>query len=171
MTGANVIALCTSRQRGQQKTPVPVIELVENHGIVGDAHAGPGLRQVSLQAAENIGAMQDLGLDLGGRGCVENITTEGIDLASLPIGSMLAVGDAILQITKIGKECHTRCALHYLAEGCLLPAGRVFAVVVKGGTVRAADSVELLPSHYPAPSAQPVVHITEIRNEYYTAHV
>ena len=136
-----VVAVCISKEKGQRKTPVEAVELRENHGIVGDAHAGDWHRQVSLLAAESIGKMRALGLDVDSGDFAENITTSGIDLVALPIGTRLAVGDAVIEVTQIGKECHNRCAIYYQAGDCVMPKEGIFAKVIKGGTVSAGSPI------------------------------
>ena len=113
----------------------------ENHGIVGDAHAGDWHRQVSLLAQESIDKMRALGLDVNAGDFAENITTSGIDLVSLPIGTRLQVGETLLEVTQIGKECHTRCAIYDQAGDCVMPKEGIFARVLSGGTIRPGDSV------------------------------
>jgi len=130
-----VVAVCISEAKGQRKTPVTAVELVENHGIAGDAHAGEWHRQVSLLATESIAKMRAMGLDVDSGDFAENITTRGIDLVSLPIGTRLAVGDAVIEVTQIGKECHTRCAIYHQAGDCVMPREGIFAKVLRGGTV------------------------------------
>ncbi len=132
---AEVIAVCISEKKGQRKTPVATVELRENHGIVGDAHAGEWHRQVSLLATESIEKMRALGLDVDSGDFAENITTRGIDLVALPIGTRLAIGDTIVEVTQIGKECHTRCAIYYQAGDCVMPKEGIFARVLQGGTI------------------------------------
>ncbi|HLO25037.1 MAG TPA: MOSC domain-containing protein [Geobacteraceae bacterium] len=138
---ARVVAVCTSMNKGERKTPVAAVELLENHGIVGDAHAGEWHRQVSLLAQESIAKMQKMGLAVDAGDFAENITTEGIDLPSLPVGTKLAIGTTLLEITQIGKECHTRCAIFYQAGDCVMPKEGIFAKVLKGGTVTAGDPI------------------------------
>lgn len=138
---AQVEAVCISENKGERKTPVQSVELRENHGIVGDAHAGEWHRQVSLLAAESIDKMRALGLDVTAGDFAENITTSGIDLVSLPIGTRLQVGATLLEVTQIGKECHTRCAIYYQAGDCVMPKEGIFAKVIVGGTVRPGDQV------------------------------
>jgi len=140
MTG-KVIAVCISTNKGERKTPVAAVELREEHGIVGDAHAGPWHRQVSLLARESIDKMRALGLDVTTGDFAENLTTEGVDLLALPIGTRLSVGEAELEVTQIGKECHTRCAIYYQAGDCVMPKEGIFARVLRGGTVRPGDAV------------------------------
>jgi MOSC domain-containing protein YiiM len=142
---AEVVAVCISINKGERKTPVARVELEENHGIVGDAHAGEWHRQVSLLALESIEKMQRMGLDVDAGDFAENITTRGIDLPSLPIGTRLAVGDVLIEVTQIGKECHTRCAIYHQAGDCVMPKEGIFARVLRGGMVKPGDRVEVLP--------------------------
>jgi len=136
-----VVAVCISAEKGQRKTPVAAVELKENHGIVGDAHAGEWHRQVSLLATESIAKMRALGLDVDSGDFAENITTRGIDLVTIPIGTRLALGEAIIEVTQIGKECHTRCAIFYQAGDCVMPKEGIFARVLKGGAARTGDPI------------------------------
>lgn len=139
-----VVAVCISDNKGERKKPVAEVELRENHGIVGDAHAGDWHRQVSLLAIESIDKMRQLGLDVTTGDFAENLTVEGIDLPSLPIGTRLAVGEALLEVTQIGKECHTRCAIYHQAGDCVMPKEGIFARVLQGAVVRPGDPVVLL---------------------------
>ena len=143
MSGS-VVAVCTSLNKGERKKPVPTIELVVEHGILGDAHAGDWHRQVSLLAQESIDKMQAMGLSVSAGDFAENITTTGIDLVSLPIGSRLALGPALLEVTQIGKECHTRCAIFYQAGDCVMPKEGIFARVLKGGIVVPDTPIQLV---------------------------
>ena len=140
----SVVAVNISTAKGERKTPVASVEFRENHGIVGDGHAGEWHRQVSLLALESIRKMQALGLDVTTGDFAENITTEGIDLPALPIGATLALGETILEVTQIGKECHTRCAIFYQAGDCVMPKEGIFAKVVRGGVVRPGEPVRIL---------------------------
>lgn len=139
----SVIAVCISEKKGEQKKPVDSVLLQINHGIVGDAHAGDWHRQISLLARESIQKMQALGLDVDKGDFGENIITSGIDLVSIPVGTRLKVGDTLLEITQIGKECHTRCPIYYKAGDCVMPKEGVFAKVLTGGTVKSGDIIEL----------------------------
>ena len=141
---ANVLAVCISENKGERKKPVESVELRENHGIVGDAHAGEWHRQVSLLAQESIDKMRALGLDVTAGDFAENITTSGIDLVSLPIGSRLQIGETLLEVTQIGKECHTRCAIFYQAGDCVMPKEGIFARVITGGMIRPGDELRLI---------------------------
>jgi MOSC domain-containing protein YiiM len=136
-----VVAVSISKGKGERKTPVAEVELRENHGVVGDGHAGEWHRQVSLLAMESIAKMQQLGLAVDSGDFAENVTTEGIDLPALPLGSRLALGEALLEVTQIGKECHTRCAIYYQAGDCVMPKEGIFARVVRGGMVRPQDAI------------------------------
>ncbi|MSN25269.1 MAG: MOSC domain-containing protein [Geobacter sp.] len=141
---ATVEAVCISENKGERKKPVDAVEMRENHGIVGDGHAGEWHRQVSLLATESIEKMRKLGLDVTAGDFAENITTSGIDLVSLPLGSRLQVGQALLEVTQIGKECHTRCAIYYQAGDCVMPKEGIFAKVISGGIVKPADQIQLV---------------------------
>ena len=138
---AKVVAVCISENKGERKKPVAVVELRENHGIVGDGHAGDWHRQVSLLAQESIDKMRAMGLDVNAGDFAENITTTGIDLVSLPIGTVLQVGQALMEVTQIGKECHTRCAIYYQAGDCVMPKEGIFAKVITGGMVKPGDEI------------------------------
>lgn len=140
---ARIVATCISAAKGERKRPVDSVELREDHGIVGDGHAGPGHRQISLLAIESIAKMQALGLDVDKGDFAENLTTEGIDLPTLPIGTRLRVGESLLEVTQIGKECHTRCAIYHQAGDCVMPKEGIFARVLQGGQLRAGDSVSV----------------------------
>jgi len=141
---AEVIAVCISENKGERKTPVASVELREEHGIVGDAHAGDWHRQVSLLAQESIEKMQRMGLDVDAGDFAENITTKGIDLPSLPIGTRLTVGGVLIEVTQIGKECHTRCAIYHQAGDCVMPKEGIFARVLHGGVVKPGDLIEVV---------------------------
>jgi MOSC domain-containing protein YiiM len=140
-----VIAVCISENKGERKTPVDSVEVRTEHGIVGDAHAGEWHRQISLLAIESIRKMQRLGLDVDTGDFAENLTTEGIDLVSLPIGTHLQVGETMLEVTQIGKECHNRCAIYYQAGDCVMPKEGIFARVIIGGTISPGAAVTIAP--------------------------
>lgn len=148
---AIVLAVCISERKGTKKRPVPLITLIENHGILGDAHAidesTPLLyrhRQVSLLAEESVDKMRSLGMELSAGDFAENILTKGIELKTLPIGTGLRIGEAELEITQIGKECHSDCEIKRLTGKCVMPTEGVFAVVKKGGIIRPNDTIEIL---------------------------
>jgi MOSC domain-containing protein YiiM len=134
-----------SARKTVRKTPGPTGTLVFDRGLEGDAHAGDWHRQISLLSIESIGTMVAAGLKVGPGDFAENITTSGIDLLSLPIGTVLKLGDSSeLEISQIGKVCHTKCAIYYAAGDCVMPREGLFAVVRRPGDVRVADSIEVL---------------------------
>ena len=139
-----IVAVSVSKSKGERKTPAASVHVRENHGIIGDAHAGDWHRQVSLLALESIAKMQELGLSVGPGDFAENITTAGIDLMHLPIGTRLAIGAVELEISQIGKVCHTRCAIFYQAGDCVMPKEGVFAKVVSGGVIKPQDEIQVL---------------------------
>jgi MOSC domain-containing protein YiiM len=139
-----VIAVCISEKKGERKKPVCEVLVRENYGIVDDAHAGDWHRQISLLAMESIKKMQAKGLDVTTGDFAENITTEGIDLPSLPIGTRLAIGDTLTEVTQIGKECHTRCAIYHQAGDCVMPREGIFVKVLRGGTIKGNDTIEIV---------------------------
>jgi len=133
-----IISVNISPTKGTSKTPVDKISLRPNYGIIGDAHAGQDTkRQISLLAWEDILQMQEWGLKLTYGSLAENITTKGIDLPSLPIGTRLFIGQVILQLTQIGKKCHQGCAIYRQIGRCIMPTRGVFARVIKGGEIYA----------------------------------
>jgi MOSC domain-containing protein YiiM len=141
---AKIVAVCTSDQKGVSKSPVVQASLRADYGLEGDAHAGPEdcKRQVSLLAIESIGKMNSQGFDFKPGDFAENLTTSGIALATLPIGTVLNVGkDVVLEVTQIGKKCHTGCAIFKQAGTCIMPKEGIFARVLKGGRVQPGDEV------------------------------
>ncbi len=144
---AKVIAVCTSQAKGTRKELVPDGLLKEGYGMVGDAHADAGThRQISLLAIESIDKMRQLGFKVGPGDFAENLTTEGIDLVALPVGTGVAVGkEVILEISQIGKQCHTGCAVFKQTGKCIMPKEGVFARVIRGGTVKAGDGIDVKP--------------------------
>ncbi|MFB3884875.1 MAG: MOSC domain-containing protein [Thermodesulfobacteriota bacterium] len=137
-----VLAVNISDDKGTKKTNVQRCDLVKDFGLKGDAHAGPWHRQVSLLANESIEKMKAMGLKVGYGNFAENITTEGIDLVHLPIGTTIRIGDSVtLRVTQIGKECHTRCAIYYQAGDCVMPKEGIFAEVLHEGEVKVGDQI------------------------------
>lgn len=139
-----IIAVCKSEQKGERKKNVGSARLVENFGVEGDAHGGDWHRQVSLLSMESIKKMIKKGLKVGPGDFAENITTEGIDLLSLPVGTKLKAGEALLEVSQIGKKCHAKCAIYEQAGDCVMPREGVFARVLKGGVVSAGDSIGVM---------------------------
>ncbi|MDO8748776.1 MAG: MOSC domain-containing protein [Candidatus Omnitrophota bacterium] len=137
-----ILAISVSDKKGVRKTNVNSAVLEEDFGIVGDAHAGTKNRQVSLLAQESIEKMKAKGLKVKAGDFAENITTEGLDLLGLKIGDRLKINDeVILELSQIGKVCHTRCNIYYQAGDCVMPKEGIFAKVIKGGEIKAGDSI------------------------------
>jgi len=141
---ASVVSINISLKKGIRKKPIDEGTLIENLGIDGDAHSGNWHRQVSLLALESIEKMRALGLDVGPGDFAENITTEGIDLVSLPIGTKIEIGGTTLEVTQIGKDCHARCVIYYQAGDCVMPKEGIFAKVLRGGKIKKGDNIRLL---------------------------
>lgn len=140
---AQVKAVCISEKKGTIKHEVESVELKPHHGIVGDAHAGNWHRQVSLLADESVEKMRCPSFQIPIGAFAENILTEGIELVTLPVGTKLRVGETLLEITQIGKECHADCAIRKQIGDCVMPREGVFAVVLEPGTVRKGDSIHV----------------------------
>ena len=141
-----VVSINISDKKGVRKKPVEEAVIRTDYGIEGDAHSSSSWhRQVSLLALESIKKMQEMGLDVHPGDFAENITTEGIDLLSLPVGTRIQIGDAIIgQVSQIGKECHTRCAIYYQAGDCVMPKEGIFIKVIHGGIIRKGDDVAVM---------------------------
>jgi MOSC domain-containing protein YiiM len=141
----SVISINISEKKGMRKKPVEEITVKENFGIEGDAHASSEWhRQVSLLALESVKKMQAMGLDVKAGDFAENITTEGIDLPALPIGTTMRIGDDVVgEVSQIGKECHTRCAIYYQAGDCVMPKEGIFIKILHGGQIKKGDTIEV----------------------------
>jgi MOSC domain-containing protein YiiM len=142
-----IVSLNISEKKGVRKKPVSEVSLRTGYGIEGDAHASSAWhRQVSLLAVESIQKMRDKGLDVKPGDFAENITTEGIDLLSLPVGTKLTIGENIkVEVSQIGKECHTRCAIYYQAGDCVMPKEGIFVKVLNGGVIKEGDQIAVIP--------------------------
>ncbi|HED01065.1 MAG TPA: MOSC domain-containing protein [Proteobacteria bacterium] len=139
-----IVSITISKRKGTRKVAVEEAFLVQDYGFEGDAHAGPWHRQVSFLAAESIERTRSQGLDVTFGDFAENIATSGIDWQKVPVGTRVKLGDsALVEITQIGKECHNRCAIYYLAGDCIMPREGIFARVLKGGKVRCGDMVRI----------------------------
>jgi len=139
-----VLAVNISEEKGTKKTNVQKCSLLKDFGLKGDAHAGPWHRQVSLLANESIEKMRAMGLKVGYGDFAENITTEGVDLVHLAIGTEIRIGNSILlRVTQIGKECHERCAIYYQAGDCVMPREGIFAEVLNEGEVKVGDEITI----------------------------
>jgi molybdenum cofactor synthesis domain-containing protein len=139
-----IIAVCISEKKGTQKKEVPSIKLLPEWGIENDAHAGSWHRQVSFLSLEKIEAFRERGAKVEYGAFGENIIAEGFDFRALPVGTRFRIGDALLELTQIGKECHTHCAIYHQTGDCIMPREGVFAVVLEGGVVKAGDTIELI---------------------------
>jgi MOSC domain-containing protein YiiM len=138
------LAVCTSEKTGTRKANVGRALLVVEHGLEGDAHAGSWHRQVSFLAQESADKVRAHGLEIGPGDFAENILTEGLELFSLPLGTRMRVGPEVLvEVTQIGKECHTGCAIRRLIGDCVMPREGIFARVLRGGTVQVGDVIEV----------------------------
>lgn len=142
---AKIIAVCKSEEKGTRKKAVVEGILKQDYGLVGDAHADCCThRQVSLLAMESINKMRELGFELGPGDFAENLTTQGVELTFLPVGTKISVGkDALLEVTQIGKECHRGCAIYQEIGKCIMPKEGIFAKVFRGGFVKAGDQIKI----------------------------
>jgi len=139
-----IVAVSVSLKKGVKKTNILLGNLIENHGLEKDAHAGDWHRQVSLLAIESIVKIQKKGLDVRPGDFAENITTEGITLYELPVGTRMKLGkEALVEVTQIGKECHDRCAIYKQVGDCVMPREGIFVKVLKGGAIGAADGIQI----------------------------
>jgi MOSC domain-containing protein YiiM len=131
----SIQSINVSARKGERKTPIERGVLREDFGLEGDAHAGNWHRQVSLLAGEDVDTMRGRGIEIGYGDFAENITTRGVDLGALPVGARLRLGEAILEVTQIGKECHHGCAIFLAVGDCVMPRRGVFTRVVRGGGI------------------------------------
>lgn len=142
-----VFAVSISEKKGTRKHNVNSVEIKENFGIVGDAHAGNWHRQVSFLAKESIEKMRNLGLDVKSGDFAENITTEGIELCKMKVGERLKINNIEFVISQIGKICHHRCTIYYQAGDCIMPKEGIFAIVKNSGKITVGDTIEVLPKN------------------------
>lgn len=156
-----IIAVCTSETRGVQKQSRKEALLEKDWGIRGDAHAGHWHRQVSLLSAEEVAAFNAKGADVRPGAFGENLVVEGIDFRSLPVGTLLRCGDALLELTQIGKECHHHCAIYAKMGDCIMPREGVFARVLAGGRISAGDEMTVEPRTAPLPYQAAVVTLSD----------
>lgn len=139
-----VLGICISEKRGTQKHEVQEANIVEGWGIEGDAHGGNWHRQISLLSFEKIEAFRQKGADVDFGAFGENLIVEGYDLRTLPLGSRFRIGDALLELTQIGKECHSHCEIFKKMGECIMPREGVFTKVLHGGHIKTGDEVELI---------------------------
>ncbi|HJC31817.1 MAG TPA: MOSC domain-containing protein [Candidatus Anaerobutyricum faecale] len=153
--------ICISERRGTRKTEVPEAKLKRNWGIEGDAHGGNWHRQVSLLSLEKIKEFREKGADVDFGAFGENLIVEGFDFSSLPVGSRFRIGDAELEMTQIGKECHSHCAIYQTMGDCIMPREGVFAEVRKPGRIRVGDEILLLPEDPDRPLTAAVITLSD----------
>jgi MOSC domain-containing protein YiiM len=140
-----IISVNVSDNKGEKKHNIDRCEALAGHGLESDAHGGPWHRQVSLLAVESIEKVRKMGLDVNPGDFAENLTTEGVDLPSLPIGTTLRIGGKVaMKVTQIGKECHARCNIFYQVGDCVMPREGIFAEVLAGGEVKVGDEIEVM---------------------------
>jgi MOSC domain-containing protein YiiM len=144
-----IIAVCWSKKKGTRKTPISEGVIEVNQGLRDDAHADcTSHRQVSLLSTSSIEKMRKLGLNVGPGDFAENLTIDGLDVFDIPVGTRVSAGDAVLmEITQIGKECHTKCAIYHQVGQCAMPEEGVFARVLQGGVVKPGDALKILSDH------------------------
>ncbi len=157
----HVLAVCTSEKKGTQKTQVPQIELVENWGIKGDAHAGTWHRQVSLLGFEKIEDFRARGAEVDFGAFGENIVVSGFELKEVPVGTRFQIGEALVELTQIGKACHSHCAIYHQVGDCIMPREGVFTKVLKGGIVKPGDEVTMLPLDPERPFTAAVITLSD----------
>lgn len=138
-----VMAICISEKRGTQKKRIHEAELIEAFGIREDAHAGNWHRQVSLLSYETIEAFKQRGAEVQDGAFGENIVVSGIDLIHLPVGTKLRSGEVLLEVTQIGKECHSHCEIYHKMGECIMPANGIFSKVLHGGTIKTGDEISI----------------------------
>ena len=156
-----VVAICTSAVRGVQKESCKQAQLDKDWGIRGDAHAGRWHRQVSLLPAEEIAAFNEKGAGIQPGAFGENLVVEGIDLRRLPVGTLLRCGDVLLELTQIGKECHSHCAIYHKMGDCIMPREGVFARVLEGGQIAVGDEMTVQPRTAPLPFQAAVITLSD----------
>lgn len=156
-----VLAVCISEKKGTQKKPVPKITLKEDWGIVGDAHAGHWHRQVSLLAFEKIDEFRKKGAEVDFGAFGENIVCEGFDLKTLPVGTRFRIGDCLLELSQIGKACHSHCEIYKVMGDCIMPREGVFTVVLKGGVVRPGMEIEMVEPDPARPFTAAVITLSD----------
>lgn len=141
-----IMAVCVSEKRGTQKKNIEKVRLIENFGLEGDAHGGNWHRQVSLLSYEKVLAFEEKGISVEDGAFGENLLVEGFDFKTLPVGTRFRCGDALLEMTQIGKECHSHCEIYQAVGDCIMPREGVFARVLHGGEIQIGDELEIVPS-------------------------
>ena len=153
-----IISIAVSKKKGTRKVQVQKARVVKNHGLEGDAHAGPWHRQVSFLAGESIETARNNGLEVTFGDFAENIATSGVDWTKLPVGTRVKLGEsAEVEISQIGKQCHNPCAIYYQAGDCIMPKEGVFARVIAEGKIRCGDTVNPMPPKQTIPLKNRIV--------------
>lgn len=141
-----IMAVCISEKRGTQKKNIEKVRLIENFGLEGDAHGGNWHRQVSLLSYEKVRAFEEKGISVEDGAFGENLLVEGFDFKNLPVGTRFRCGEVLLEMTQIGKECHSHCEIYQTVGDCIMPREGVFARVLHGGMIQIGDEMEIVPS-------------------------
>ncbi|MBQ9643923.1 MAG: MOSC domain-containing protein [Lachnospiraceae bacterium] len=156
-----LIAICISDARGTQKYEIQEARLIPSHGIEGDAHAGNWHRQVSLLGIEKIEEFRKKGADVGFGAFGENLIVEGFELRQLPVGTRFRIGNVLLELTQIGKECHDHCAIYNTVGDCIMPREGVFTRVLEGGVIHPGDEIECIPAQADRPFTAAVITLSD----------
>lgn len=141
-----IMAVCISEKRGTQKKNIEKVRLIENFGLEGDAHGGNWHRQVSLLSYEKVRTFEEKGISVEDGAFGENLLVEGFDFKTLPVGTRFRCGEVLLEMTQIGKECHSHCEIYQAVGDCIMPREGVFARVLHGGEIQIGDELEIVPS-------------------------
>ena len=141
-----IMAVCISEKRGTQKKNIEKVRLIENFGLEGDAHGGNWHRQVNLLSYEKVRAFEEKGISVEDGAFGENLLVEGFDFKTLPVGTRFRCGEVLLEMTQIGKECHSHCEIYQAVGDCIMPREGVFARVLHGGMIQIGDELEIVPS-------------------------
>ncbi len=153
--------ICISEKRGTKKQLIPEARIVEHWGIEGDAHGGNWHRQVSLLSQEKIDAFRAKGAEAEPGAFGENLIVEGFELRELPVGTRFRIGEAVLELTQIGKECHNHCEIYQRMGDCIMPREGVFTEVVRGGHIQTGDEIELIPAEQDRPFTAAVITLSD----------
>ena len=156
-----ILAICISEKKGVQKRPIEEAVLIEDWGIEKDAHGGKWHRQVSLLSFEKIEGFRAKGAEVDFGDFGENLVAEGFDLRQIPVGTRFRIGDVILELTQIGKGCHSHCAIYHAVGDCIMPREGVFTEVIKGGKIKTGDTIEMLPLPEDRPFTAAVVTLSD----------
>ena len=156
-----VVAVCISEKKGTQKKQVPSVKLLPDWGIENDAHAGKWHRQVSLLALEKIEEFRSRGAEVEFGAFGENIIVEGFDLRTVPVGTRFRIGNALLELSQIGKACHSHCEIYKVMGDCIMPREGVFTEVLEGGEVKPGDEVTMIPAAPDRPFTAAVITLSD----------